>query len=187
MPGDARAVGAAIALQNKVYFCGGYKAYENPTGFGYVLTSSSTTIDIYDHTTGQWTSGNMQTTKGSFAAIGVNNKIYLAGGSLNDQIGTVEVEELNVNTMSSSTSCLFQPTIYHTDRNAVIKDNQILFFGGMKVNEKKFDIYDLQTGTWSIGVLPPGLTTQYLSVAPIVSVNNEVYVILDNKLYKINF
>ena len=56
----------------------------------------------------------------------------------------------------------------------------------MKTDENKFDIYNLQTGTWSIGVLPPGLTAQYLSVAPIVSVNNEIYVILENKLYKMN-
>lgn len=186
LPGDARAVGAAVTLQNKVYFCGGYKAYENPTGFGYVLTSSSTTIDIYDPTTGQWTTGNMQTVKGSFAAIGVDDKIYLAGGSLYDQLGTSEVEELEVNTMSSSTSCVFQPTIYHSDKNAVLKNNQLLFFSGFKAVENKFDIYNLQTGTWSIGVLPPGIPTQYLSVAPIVSANNEVFVILANKLYKMN-
>ena len=186
LPGGARTLGAVVALQNKIYFCGGYKAYENPTGFGYVFTSSSPAIDIYDHITGQWTSANMQTTKGSFAAIGVNDKIYLAGGSINDQIGTMEVEELNVNTLSSSNSCLFQPTIFHSDKNVVLKDNQLLFFSGLKAVENKFDIYNLQTGTWSIGVLPPGFASQYLSVAPIVSVDNEVFVIIANKLYKMN-
>ena len=186
LPGVARAVGAAIALQNKVYFCGGYAAFENPTGFGYVLTSSSTVIDIYDNTTGEWTSTNMQLNKGSFAAIGINDKIYLAGGSINDQIGTLEVEELNVNTMNSSSSCLFQPTIYHSDKNVVLKNNQLLFFSGFKTVENKFDIYNLQTGIWTIGVLPPGLTAQYLEVALIVSVDNEVYVVIDNKLYKMN-
>ena len=186
LPGGAREVGAAVAIQNKVYFCGGYAAYENPTGFGNVFTTPTPVIDIYDNTTGQWSADTMQLNKGSFAAIGVNNKIYLAGGSIYDQLGTDAIEELNVNTMSSSSSCLFQSSIYHSDRNAVLKNSQLLFFSGMKTDENKFDIYNLQTGTWSIGVLPPGLTAQYLSVAPIVSVNNEVYVILDNKLYKMN-
>ena len=186
LPGGAREVGAAVAIQNKVYFCGGYAAYENPTGFGNVFTTPTPIIDIYDNTTGQWSADTMQLNKGSFAAIGVNNKIYLAGGSIYDQLGTDAIEELNVNTMSSSSSCLFQSSIYHCDRNAVLKNSQLLFFSGMKTDENKFDIYNLQTGTWSIGVLPPGLTAQYLSVAPIVSVNNEIYVILENKLYKMN-
>src|SRR4030095_3604047 len=189
MPGGARAVGAALTAFNKVLFCGGYTWYEDPTGFGNILTTPSAVIDIYDCNTGQWSLDSMQINKASFAAISVNEKVYLAGGTVNNA-GTFHVEELNVNTMNSSSSCLHQPMICEIDKGAATKNDMIIFFtspiiSGIDINE--FDIYNPQTGLWSIGVLPPGLI-QTGSYAPIAlgSINSEIYTVIGTKLYRMN-
>ena len=186
LPGGARAVGAAVTSENKVLFCGGYTAYENPTGFGYILTAPTTTIDIYDNNTSQWSMDTMQVNKGSFAAIRVNEKVYLAGGVVNNA-ATFHVEELNVNVMNSSNSCLHQPMI---GGGAVTKNDKIIFLSNSQISgiaANKFDIYNTQTGVWSVGVLPPDLisTNNYTPVA-IGSANNEIYTIIGTKLYKMN-
>ena len=54
---------------------------------------------------------------------------------------------------------------------AVRKDDQLIFYsGGFSGN--KFDIYDLTTGTWSIGVLPANV----VSAGRIMEFGNELYV-----------
>jgi hypothetical protein len=53
------------------------------------------------------------------------------------------------------------------------------------IDHHKFDIYNIQTGAWSIGVFPPDLiTTNYFTA--ITSANNEIYTVIDDKLYKMN-
>jgi hypothetical protein len=128
----------------------------------------------------------MQVNKGSFAAISINEKIYLAGGLVNNA-GTFHVEELNVNAMNSSNSCLHQPMIAG---GAVIKNDKIIFLANSEISGiavNKFDIYNTQTSVWSIGVLPPDLisTNSYTPIA-IGSANNEIYSIIGTKLYKMN-
>ena len=187
LPGGAREVGAIVSVSDKVLFCGGYTRYEDPTGFGSVFTTPTTSIDIYDINGGQWSAGTMQVNKGSFAAIGLNEKVYFAGGTVN-YAATFHVEELNVNTMNSSSSCLHQPMICDNDKCAVVKNELVIFFtyspiSGIESN--KFDIYNLQTGVWSIGVLPPDSFSSN-SFTAIVSVNNEIYTVIYNKLYKMN-
>ena len=187
LPGGARAVVAAVASQNKVLFCGGYTVYEDPIGWGMVLTTPSPAIDVYDNTTGQWSASTMAVNKDGFAAISVNGKVYLAGGSVNNAI-TFHVEELDVNTMSSSNACLHQPMVDHNDNSAAVKNNMIVFFTYSPfsgIDHHKFDIYNIQTGVWSIGVLPPDLITTNYSTA-IIPVNNEIYAVIGDKLYKMN-
>jgi len=187
LAGGARFVGAAVDVSNKVLFCGGYTKYEDPTGFGGTYTSPTASIDIYDINGGQWSAGTMQFNKGEFAAIGFNEKVYFAGGLLNNA-PSLHVEELNVNTMNSSSSCLHQPMVSYDDKSAVIKNGMVLFFtyspfSGIENN--KFDIYNMRTGVWSIGVLPPDLLSSN-SYTAITAVNDEIYTVINNKLYKMN-
>jgi len=187
LPGGARQVGAAVAVQNKVLFCGGLTIYEDPTGWGLTFTTPSPVIDIYDNNTGQWSAGSMQVNKESFAATSVNGKVYFAGGIINNNISFL-VEELNVNTMNSSGSCLHQPMVSYGSKGAVVKNDMIIFFdnspfAGIAIN--RFDIYNWQTNNWSIGVLPADIANNYNARA-IVAVNNEIYTMIDNKLYKMN-
>ena len=185
LPSGARQVGAALSVLDKVLFCGGYTRYDDPTGFGNVFTTPTTNIDIYDINTGQWTVSTMLVNKGSFAAVGINDKVYIAGGMVN-YAATFHVEEINVNTMNSSSSCLHQPMICDNDKCAVVKNDIVLFFTYSPVSgieRNKFDIYNMQTGAWSIGVLPPESSTTYTAIA---SVNNEIYTVINNKLYKMN-
>ena len=187
LPGGARVVGAAINVSNKVFFCGGYTRFEDPTGFGNTLTTPIPSIDIYDINGSQWSTDTMLVNKGNFAAIGLNEKVYFAGGVTNIA-ATFHVEELNVNTMNSSSSCLHQPMDCFNDKSAVVKNELVIFFTYSPISgieRNKFDIYNTQTSVWSIGVLPPDSFSSN-SLTAIASVNNEIFVIIDNKLYKMN-
>ena len=71
----------------------------------------------------------------------------------------------------------------------MLKNNKIVFFTGRGVEKNKFDIYDITTDTWSIGVLP-----QNIVGASIISVNNTIYVaggyvngVLSNQVWKLEF
>ena len=187
MPGGARAVMAAVASQNKVLFCGGYTVYEDPTGWGMTFTTPSPAIDVYDYSTGQWSASTMAVNKDGFAATSANGKVYLAGGTVNNAI-TFHVEELDVNNMTSSNACLHQPMFSSNNNTSAVKNNMIVFFAYSPfsgIDHHKFDIYNIQTGAWSIGVFPPDLiTTNYFTA--ITSANNEIYTVIDDKLYKMN-
>ena len=129
----------------------------------------------------------MTVNKSNFASICVDKKVYLAGGVVNNAL-TFHVEELDVNTMNSSTACLYQPMISYNDNSAAVKNNLVVFFtyspyAGIERN--KFDIYNIQTGRWSLGVFPPDLIPTN-SFTAITSVNNEIYAVIGKKLYKMN-
>ena len=144
-------------------------------------------IDVYDNNTGQWSAGSMHVNKGSFAATSVNEKVYFAGGFINNAI-SFHVEELKVSTMNSSSSWLHQPIVSYDSEGFVVKNDLIIFFddspfAGIAIN--RFDIYNWQTGNWSAGMLPADVVNSY-NCRAIVSVNNEIYTLIDNKPYKMN-
>lgn len=187
LPSGARVVGTAIRALDKVLFCGGYTKYEDETGFGNTFTTPTASIDVYDNNSGQWSVSTMQVNKGSFAAISVNEKVYLAGGVVDNAV-TFHVEELNVNTMTSSGSCLHQPMVSYDSKSSAIKNNRIVFFTYSPyfgIERNKFDIYNIQTGVWSVGILPIDLVP-YGVFSAIVSVNNEIYTVIGTKLYRMN-
>jgi hypothetical protein len=71
----------------------------------------------------------------------------------------------------------------------LVKDDKIIFYGTDKVDTQKFDIYDIATNTWSIGVMPINI-----SGASIISVNNVIYLagayvngVLSDKVWKLEF
>jgi hypothetical protein len=174
---------SATVIGNKIFFAG---ASEWAWDFG----QNSSTINIYDADSSTWSISSLSVARGYMAAIAVGNKNYWAGG--NGYPGSAapsdQVEIRDMNTGTSSFACLFQPNAYFS---AVQKDNKIIFFtgawGGLIVN--KFDIYDIATNTWSIGVL-----NQNIEGASIVSVNNAIYVaggyangVLSNQVWKLEF
>ena len=120
-------------------------------------------------------------------SIGANNKIYWGGGIVANPdpnivynaTSLVEIRDLATNT--TSFDCLSEAKSHIT---AVRKNDKIIFFGG-----SRFDIYDLTTNSWSIGVLP-----QNLHWASIISHNNILYVcggevngVLSNQVWKLEF
>jgi hypothetical protein len=172
---------AAITVNNKVYIIGG----EGPNSF-------SATMDIYNNVTNAWSTGSMQKAKAYFGAITVNDKLYLAGGR--KQHGDYcEVEIIDVNTGASVIEYLSHPAKWNIDlgQNIVLQDNRIIFLrfdGGSDAD--KFDIYDINTKTWSIGVLPEAIPRD----ASVISVNNTVYIaggfvngVLSNQVWKLEF
>ena len=79
----------------------------------------------------------------------------------------------------------------NTSTNAVVKDNKIVFlrFEFPNVQNEKFDIYDITTNTWSIGVLSVSING-----AAFISVNNTIYIaggyvngVLSNQVWKLEF
>jgi N-acetylneuraminic acid mutarotase len=188
LPGGARAVGAAVTARDKLLFFGGYTGYRDLTGFGKILTDPSKVIDIFDVQSGRWSADTMKLTKSDFAAVSDGANVFLAGGLIQPGSQTFAVEKWNVNTMTSTPSCLYQPMSYFNDKDAVIKNNLVVFFSNpfnSRTDASKFDIYNIQTGLWSVGVLPPGIVLGGDATA-VTSVNNEIYAIIKDKLYKMN-
>jgi hypothetical protein len=103
------------------------------------------------------------------------------------------VEIIDVNTGTSVIEYLSRPAKWYIDfgQNIVLKDNKIIFLrfdGGSDAD--KFDIYDINTKTWSIGVLPQAIARD----ASVISVNNTVYIaggfvngVLSNQVWKLEF
>ncbi|MGN6532009.1 MAG: PKD domain-containing protein, partial [Ginsengibacter sp.] len=169
----------SASANNKVYFVGG----DPWTG------QLSNTIDIYDNTTGAWSSSHLQVPRVWGAALAVNGILYIAGGytgvgqSSNYQ-PTCSVETLNTNTGARTLMNLSAPQEF---LYAVVQDNKILFLDG--ADSDKFDIYDITSNTWSIGVLP-----YKISVASVISVNHTTYIagtsingVLSGKIWKLEF
>ncbi|KAA9040849.1 hypothetical protein FW778_02065 [Ginsengibacter hankyongi] len=168
---------AATVIGNKIYFAGGYDPF-----FG----RSTSKINVYDASKNTWSTSDLSIVRGYMASIAVGNKNYWAGGynTTNETDEVVEIRDMNSG--SSTFNCLFQPNAFFS---AVLKDNKIVFFTGDGAEKNKFDVYDIATNTWSIGVLPQSITR-----AAIISVNNTIYVaggdingVLSNQVWKLEF
>jgi N-acetylneuraminic acid mutarotase len=174
---EARANISAVTVNSKIYFAGGNT--QNRT------YSPSNRIDIYDNGTGLWSTSSLKAPMGLLAGIAVADKIYWARDCA--------VEIKNVNTWNSSISYLFKPGAEWTidnGQNAVLKDGKLVYFRHNDAIPDKFDIYNISTNTWSIGVLPQPVPKW----ASIISVNNEIYIaggaidgILSDQVWKLEF
>lgn len=159
----------AVVVDNKIYIAGG-QSYDIIDSF-----LASNRIDIYDPLTNRWSESNMALGKSSVATIAVGNNIYWAGGTMtgNDEFTpTCTVEIRNVITGNSSVQNLFSPHnfVVHNGNNAVFKDNKIIFYRSYGEAADKFDIYDIASNSWSIGILPIKFDG-----ASIIAVNNVIY------------
>ena len=189
LTGSGRNIGATTSFGNKIYFAGGYEA-----------VGLHNVIDIYDAVSNQWSTSMLSQYKSAMAGIAVNNKIYWAGGDVyNTPGGGQQVEIRDLTTSTTSFGCLFQQNAgssygSNSSFDAVVKNNKIVFFtsdGGAGFGEikNKFDIYDITTNTWSIGVL-----SQDIFGASIICVNNVIYVaggyvnsVLSNQIWRLDF
>jgi hypothetical protein len=169
---------SAVAVNDKVYFAGG------EAWFGYDDWVFTDKIDIYDITSNAWSTSTLYEEKAWCAGIAVGNKIFWAGGATgNHQTGhlscVVEIKDVNA---GSSIAYLSNPGA----SQSFLKDGKILFFAGGNT----FDIYDLTTGTWSIGVLPADINPVFVNIAG----NNTIFVagaivngVLSNQIWKLEF
>ena len=186
---EARGYLSAVKVGNKIYFAGGKKDG----------SSISTRIDIYDNATSSWSIATLNEPKASMASIAFGDKIYWAGGntSLNNiWHSSNQVEIKDVNTQTSSLSCLLNPYNWYFQPNgAVEKNNKLVFYigyGSMTgLENDKFDLYDVANNTWSIGILNQNIKSWG---AAIISVDNTIYVaggnvnnVVSNQVWKLEF
>jgi N-acetylneuraminic acid mutarotase len=170
---------------NKMFLAGGAAQID-----GDYFSGISKRIDIYDAAAGQWSVDFLSIERASMGSIGANNKVYWGGGivanpdpNINyNATSLVEIRDLATNT--TTFDCLSEPRDQLT---AIRKDNKIIFFGNS--NATRFDIYDLTTNSWSIGVLP-----QSFYSASIIAYNNIIYIVgspasdvLSNHVWKLEF
>lgn len=187
-----RAGHSSVAIDNKIYFAGGEVWNFSQNGnYWYV----SNKVDVYDNATNTWATSSMQEGKLYFAGITSGSKIIWAGGLTGNHPSvytSCAVEVKDINTGSSSIQYLFKPAEWFIDGgcNAVIKDNKIIFCRQVGTDRDKFDIYDIGTNTWSIGILPQPIP----GYAAIISVNNTIYIaggvvdgVLSNQVWKLEF
>jgi N-acetylneuraminic acid mutarotase len=191
LSGIKRGGHSAVTVNNKIYFSGGETWPANPVPGTYF---ASNTIDIFDNATNSWSASTMMQGKLNHASIAVGDKIYWGGGatgSFPSITSTCSVEIKDVNTGNSTIQNLFAPGQWSIDggQNAVVKDNKIILYSSSGRDADKFNIYDIASNTWSIGVLPVKIEE-----ASIISVNNTIYMaggyvngVLSNKVWKLEF
>jgi hypothetical protein len=183
---EARHGLTATTSGNKIYFAGGLK--------GPFLNGVSTRIDVYDNETNSWSTSQLKEGKGYMAGIAVNDKIYWGSG-INSASGNIttlsnKVEIRDLNTQTSTFACM----IPKSEFNAVVKDDNIVFFTGSSefnaaAEGTRFDIYNTTSNTWFTGVLD-----QKIIYANVISVNNTIYVaggyvngVLSSQVFKLEF
>jgi N-acetylneuraminic acid mutarotase len=164
---------STVAVNSKLYFAGGLESFND---------DALDRVDIYDDASNSWSTSHLSEPKIGFAAIAVADKIYWAGG-----VNACSVEIKDINTGASANAYLYRVGDNVGDK-AVTKDGKIVFRPRYYYDDK-FDIYDIATATWSIGVLPVGI---YHS--SIICVNNTIYIAggdlngpLSNQVWKLEF
>lgn len=182
----------AVTANNKVYIAGGETWVFSPGG-NYWYPSD--TIDIYDNATNTWSTRSMIEGKVYLSGIFFNNKIYWAGGFTGINTTYHEsclVEEMNINGSASTANYLYKPAQFDNDQgtNAVVSGSKIVYLRPYEDDRDKFDIYDVATNTWSIGILPQLIPAG----ASVICVNGIIYVaggvlngVNTNQVYKLQF
>jgi hypothetical protein len=176
---------SAVTSNNKVYFAG---------GSSYSTYGVSNRIDIYDNSTNSWSQSILQEARMGISSIAIGNKIYWAGG-VNWDLGTFTctVEIFDITNGTSTFSNLHKETwfYYNAGQQAVINNSNKIGFCGTPWAYDKFDIYDLNSNTWSIGKLPSSFQN-----CCFIKANNKIYMAggydvsaggLSNKVWSLNF
>lgn len=186
--GEPRVIERVVANQHHLYFLGGFTKWDNVTGFAFTLTAPAKTIDIYNGSSGGWSMDNMQLVRYGFSAVSVDDKIIIAGGVAGmypyDKI-TSHVEIIKLPNMERSNSCLSSPTAWYGTEAAALRNGSVVFYLGNSYEKRKFNIYNPRTGEWTLGVHDRNVLDP--SVAALTVINNEVYVLMNNTLFKLDY
>ena len=167
---DGRDGFSMVAANNKVYFAGGSD----------LQGITSNRIDIYDNATNTWSVSSLAEAKSYTAGIVAAGKIFFAGGyNSNTNSTSCSVDIIDANTGAQSVQYLSRPS---TGRMATM-NNKIAF-----INGPEFDIYNIATNTWSIGILPAA-QGELISNSSILSGNNSIYTAggISSIVYKLEF
>jgi hypothetical protein len=100
------------------------------------------------------------------------------------------MEIKDINTGTSSNAYLYKAGDFAIDK-AVTKDGKIIF-RPRYYQEDKFDIYDIGTNSWHIGVLSLNISFRSESI---ISINNTIYIagaivngiVLSSQVWKLEF
>jgi hypothetical protein len=149
---QARSGPAATSLNELVFFGGGVNA-----------TGESDRVDIYNVTSGSWTTATLSIARHELAATSSGNLVFFGGG-WNQTGGTTpynQVDIYNISDNSWSTATLSQA---RAGLAATSVGNVILFAGGYNSNttfnpayfSNVVDIYNVTSGTWSSATLSQG-------------------------------
>jgi hypothetical protein len=123
------------------------------------------------------------------SAIAVNNIVYFGGGLTAPNTQTCSVDTLDESTGERTLMNLFSPATWavYAGQNVVVKDDKLIF---LRNGDAKFDIYDLQSKTWSIGILSQPMPAE----SSVISANNTIYVAggfvdggFTNRVWKLEF
>ncbi len=155
---EPRAYISAITVDSKVYFAGGHR--ENRW-----YSSPSSRIDVYDNITNSWSVSNLYRPMGNLGSVAVDGKIYWSEGC--------NVEIKDVNSWNSAVESLSQAGQWNiTEGSRPVQANgKLVFLRHWGDNTDKFDIYDIKTKSWSVGILP-----YKIHGASIIAVDNVIYV-----------
>ena len=185
--GTGRMDHSATTIGNKIYFAGGTSGY-------YTSLNVLNSIEIYDGATNTWSTSAFQgDSRMLHASIAAGNKIFWAGGLKYASLsgGTLSSDNIEIRDVSTGVStyaCISPRTLF----SAVQANDKLIFFTGNNnptAANNRIDLYNLSTGTWSIGVLPVSINS-----STIISVNNSVYIAggyvngsVSNQVWKLEF
>ena len=138
---DERADISVIAAGNKIFFAGGY-----------INSSLSKKVDIYDVVTDTWTTAELSAARYLITTVANDTKVFFAGGETGDgttPVDNVDIYDLATNTWSSD----HLSTAGHSIAATVV-GNKVMFAGGDggftgPYRETRVDIFDQSLGTWT--------------------------------------
>ena len=165
----ARAGMGSTVAGNKAFFAGGE------------VNSGAVTdrVDIYDFSTDSWSTATLSAPRFFIGVATVGNKILFAGGVDSDGIPTKRVDIYDLDSQSWSIDSLSVARGI-SDENVASVCGKAYFIGGVNLaplvgqfseDFHEIDIYDGESGTWSVDQLPYDLCLHSVS-----SIGNQILV-----------
>ncbi len=135
---------AAGSAGGKVFFAGGFTARVDG------VTIPSDVVDIYDTSTGEWSTARLSVARWELAAASVGSRIFFGGGSVVGG-GSNVVDIYDTATGVWSTASL---SVARRRLAAGSADGRVFFAGGVPSGSSNsttlVEIFDIATGEWSI-------------------------------------
>lgn len=141
---NARIVGNAVAVGNKVMFAGGRQ-----------ILNYSNRVDIFDVTTGVRTTHNLSQARTAMAVAVVGSKVIFAGGETGNIPNGIYTTSNKVDIYDNATG-LWSTALLSAKRELItvaVVGTKVLFAGGRLTSglySNRIDIYDAATNTWSV-------------------------------------